>query len=88
VTFFLGWILLIAAGLLASLGVFFWALRTGQFSEQDRARFLPLSDEFPLPAVENPAKLSREVYALLFAAGIGVLAMLAAVLLVLMKVKG
>jgi hypothetical protein len=38
--------------------------------------------------VENPAKLSREVYALLFAAGIGVLAMLAAVLLVLMKVKG
>jgi nitrogen fixation-related uncharacterized protein len=88
VTFFLGWILLIAAGLLASLGVFFWALRTGQFSEQDRARFLPLSDEFPLPAVENPAKLCPEVYALLFAVGLGLLAMIGAIVLTLVKVKG
>jgi cbb3-type cytochrome oxidase maturation protein len=86
--FFLSWIVLIAVGLLASLGIFFWALRTGQFSDQERARYLPLSDGFPLPKVENPAKLSREVYALLLAIGIGVLAMIGTVLLTLMQVRG
>ena len=86
--FFLSWVVLIAAGLLISLGVFFWALRTGQFSDQERARFLPLGDGFPLPPVTNPAKLSREVYALLFAVGLGLLGMIAAVLLTLVKVRG
>ncbi len=86
--FLLSWVLLIAAGLLVSLGVFFWALRTGQFSDQERARFLPLNDGFSLPEVENPEKLSREVYALLFAAGLGLLALIAAVVLTLVKVKG
>ena len=86
--FFISWILLIAAGVLVSLGVFFWALRTGQFSDQERARFLPLVDGFPLPPVTNPAKLSREVYALLFAVGLGLLAMIGAVVLTLVKVKG
>ena len=86
--FLLSWVLLIAAGLLASLGVFFWGLRTGQFSDQDRARYLPLSDRFPLPKVENPSRFTREVYALLFAVGIGVLAMVVTVVLTLIKVKG
>jgi cbb3-type cytochrome oxidase maturation protein len=86
--FLLSWFFLIAAGLLISLGFFFWALRTGQFSDQERARFLPLSDGFLMPEVENPAKLSREVYALLFAVGLGLLAMIAAVVLTLVKVKG
>ncbi len=86
--FFLSWFLLIAAGLVISLGVFFWALRSGQFSDQERARYLPLADEFSTPLVESPAKLSKEVYALLFAIGLGILAMIAAVLLTLVKVKG
>ena len=33
-----------AIGLALSLGVFFWALKSGQFKEQQRARFLPLKD--------------------------------------------
>ena len=86
--FLLSWVLLIAAGLLISLGVFFWALRSGQFSDQERARYLPLGDGFPLPAVENPAKLSREVYALIFAEGLGLLAMIGVIVLTLVKVKG
>jgi cbb3-type cytochrome oxidase maturation protein len=86
--FFVSWVLLIAAGLLISLGVFFWALRSGQFSDQERARYLPLADGFPLPVVENPAKLSREVYALLFAVGLGLLAMIGAIVLTIVKVKG
>jgi len=38
--------------------------------------------------VENPAKLSREVYALIFAVGLGLLAMIGALVLTLVKVKG
>ena len=86
--FFLSWILLLAAGLLASMGVFFWALRSGQFSDQERARYLPLSDGLPLSRVENPAKLSREVYALLLVIGIGLLAMIGTITLTLIRVKG
>jgi len=86
--FFLSWILLLAAGLLASMGVFFWALRSGQFSDQERARYLPLSDGLPLSRVENPARLSREVYALLLVIGIGLLAMIGTITLTLIRVKG
>ena len=32
-------------GLVISLVVFFWALRHGQFKDQQRARFLALGDE-------------------------------------------
>jgi cbb3-type cytochrome oxidase maturation protein len=35
----------IGAGFVISLVVFFWALKRGQFKDQDRARFLPLEDE-------------------------------------------
>jgi len=86
--FLLSWILLIASGLVISLGVFFWALRNGQFSDQERARYLPLSDGFPLPPVDNPAKLSKEVYALLFTVGLGLVALIGVIVLTFVKVKG
>jgi cbb3-type cytochrome oxidase maturation protein len=86
--FYFAWIILVAAGLLASLGVFLWALRTGQFFDQERARYLPLSDPYPLPPVENPSKLSREVYALILVIGIGLLGMIVTIFLTLTRVKG
>ena len=40
-----------AAGFIISLVVFFWALNSGQFKDQQRARFLPLqNDRQSLPA--------------------------------------
>ncbi len=40
-----------AAGFVISLLVFFWALNSGQFKDQQRARFLPLHNELqPKPA--------------------------------------
>ena len=40
-----------AAGFIISLVVFFWALNSGQFKDQQRARFLPLqNDLLPMPA--------------------------------------
>jgi cbb3-type cytochrome oxidase maturation protein len=64
----------IAIGLSISLLVFFWALKTGQFSDQQRARFLPLRDE----PMERPLPVSRmrrfEIYGLFFLAAAGLAA--------------
>lgn len=43
----------IIVGIFISLLVFSWALRNGQFKDQDRARFLPLEDE----SVAGPVKM-------------------------------
>lgn len=70
----------ISIGLVVSLVIFFWALKTGQFQDQQRARFLPLRDDDSMP----PAKAKRahriEVYGLFFLATAG-LATSAAMLL-------
>ncbi len=44
-TYYLSWLLLMMVGLIASALLFIWALHTGQFSEQSRARYLPLAGE-------------------------------------------
>jgi cbb3-type cytochrome oxidase maturation protein len=86
--FYLEWIFLVVSGVGASLLVFFWGLKTGQFSDQGRARYLPLSGEAPGAPLENPGKLSAEVFALLFVLGLGAAGMLAAVVLTLAHLKG
>jgi cbb3-type cytochrome oxidase maturation protein len=69
----------IGIGFVISLVVFLWALKKGQFKDQDRARFLPLEDE-PEPAKVTVTKFNRiEGYALIFLAIAG-LAATAAVL--------
>ena len=50
--FFLAYMI---AGFIISLVVFFWALKRGQFRDQQRARFLPLENS---PA-EDPVKLTK-----------------------------
>ncbi len=76
--YYVPWILLIAASLAASLIGFLWALRNGQFSEQQRARYLPLREEPIPPAGSNSSRLSREAYFLLGLLGAGGLMMLVA----------
>jgi cbb3-type cytochrome oxidase maturation protein len=60
-----------AAGLMISLGVFFWALQAGQFNDQQRARYLPLKDlpDNPPQGKSGPGRL--EFYALWTLAGLG-----------------
>jgi len=86
--FYLGWILLTATGILSSIAVFIWALLTGQFSDQGRARYIPLAHGFPNPPVKNPSRLSAEVYVLLFVFVIGLLAMASSVVLTFVHMKG
>jgi cbb3-type cytochrome oxidase maturation protein len=70
----------IAIGLSISLLVFFWALKTGQFRDQQRARFLPLRDE-PDHGPVHSSRFGRwELCGLFFLALVG-LAMSASVLL-------
>ncbi len=55
--YYLPWLLLVTISLCAAFGGFFWGLRNGQFSDQQRARFLPLRDitHAPGPVQGNPA---------------------------------
>jgi cbb3-type cytochrome oxidase maturation protein len=70
----------IAIGLTISLVVFFWAVKNGQFKEQQRARYLPLRDA----SEDGPVKSTRlqrwEIYGL-FTLALAGLSMSAAVLL-------
>ncbi|MCG8332888.1 MAG: cbb3-type cytochrome oxidase assembly protein CcoS [Proteobacteria bacterium] len=59
--FFLTYIL---TGLIIGLLVFFWALKNGQFSDQQRARFLALEEDNQ--AVVTNSKRKYEVYVILF----------------------
>jgi hypothetical protein len=83
--FYVEWLLLTGAGLGVSIGLFVWALRTGQFAEQGRARYLPLSDAAPLPAAPVSSRLCSEVYMCLFIIGIWLCAMISTLFLI---VKG
>ena len=77
--YYFPWVVLMVVSLWVSLAAFFWALKHGQFSEQERARYLPLRGEISLSPIPRPSKPTREVYALL-----GVLCMGGAALLVVL----
>ena len=59
------WMSLVTISLWVSVAAFVWALRNGQFADQGRARYLPLSDGFRLPPVKHPPKLTAGAYVLL-----------------------
>jgi nitrogen fixation-related uncharacterized protein len=86
--FYLGWIVLTGTGVLASIGVFIWALRSGQFADQGRARYLPLSETDPLSAAAPSRRLPGAMVVLLFVIGVGLVAMLSPVILTLLRMKG
>ncbi len=77
--FYLEWLLLTGAGVGASIVLFIWALRSGQFAEQGRARYLPLSDAAPLSSAPVSSRLCAEVYMCLFIIGIWLCAMVSTV---------
>jgi cbb3-type cytochrome oxidase maturation protein len=60
------WLVLVVFSLTASLAAFFWGLKSGQFSDQKRARYLPLGDIRPQAVIKEPSKWTIEVYVLLF----------------------
>ncbi len=70
-TYLFPWIFLIFGSLLAGIGLFIWAYHSGQFSEQGRARYLPLRgmDLAPVHRGQiSPSKMPYELIALLASA--------------------
>ena len=81
--YYAGWLFLVGTSLTVSLVAFIWALRAGQFSDQERARYLPLGKDLlsePIPGVSR-AKRRAHTAALFFIAAIGFTAFAAALTL-------
>lgn len=74
-------------GLIISLVVFLWALRNGQFNDQQRARYLPLDDDTDLRPAKGSAMKRVEAYALIALACSGLLASGAVLLFSLLRVQ-
>ncbi len=55
-------------GLVISIVVFIWALKNGQFRDQQRARFLPLEDDQNHSTAGTSRTSRYEMYALFFLA--------------------
>lgn len=57
------WFILLIISVCAGLAAFAWGLRSGQFSDQARARFLPLAEDvLPGPA-SRPPRPTAQIYA-------------------------
>jgi cbb3-type cytochrome oxidase maturation protein len=81
--YYSGWLFLVGISLIVSVAAFIWALRAGQFSDQERARYLPLGKDLlsqPIPEVSR-AKRRVHAAALFFIAAIGFTAFAAALTL-------
>jgi len=61
----------ISIGLIISLAVFYWAIRAGQFTDQQRARFLPLQDDEDQPPTQTTRMNRIETYGLFILATLG-----------------
>ncbi len=71
-TYYPFWVLLIVVSLLASLGGFLWAYRHRQFTDQERARYLPLRGETASECSRTERRVSREVVAMAAVFGMGI----------------
>ena len=74
-----------AAGFIISLAVFFWALNSGQFKDQQRARFLPLQQDPPAQPAKIPRFARIQTYALLSLVGLCLASAAAVVIFSLIK---
>ena len=62
--FYQFWIVYATLGLLAAAVVFVWAVKSGQFADQDRARFIPLRDDPLIPHNPNASAFNPVVVGL------------------------
>ena len=79
--YLIGWITVIVLTLVVSFGGFFWALKSGQFGDQNRPRFFPLVDLPPFTDTPRPIGRIVELYALISGALFVVSALIAAIIL-------
>jgi len=60
----LPWFSLMAAALVAAVVLLVWGHKSGQFAEQERARYLPLADREEAPPERQRGGVAPEIYAM------------------------
>jgi len=63
--YYVGWLFLVGISLSVSLAAFIWALRAGQFSDQERARYLPLGKDLlsePIAPVSRAKRRANTIF--------------------------
>jgi cbb3-type cytochrome oxidase maturation protein len=60
--YYAGWLFLVVISLSVSLAAFIWGLRSGQFSDQDRARYLPLSRDLLTEPITAAPRRKQKVH--------------------------
>jgi len=78
----------IAIGFTITLIVFFWALKTGQFQDQQRARFLPLERDLASEGEGTSRWRQCEIYLLFFLACTGLVSSGAVLVFALISYSG
>ena len=73
------------SGFVISLVVLIWALRNGQFRDQQRARFLPLEEGLETEPVKESRIGKIEAYALIVVASLGLFGSAATLLFSILK---
>jgi len=87
--YFSVWMILVLLSLWAAMCAFIWALKSGQFADQSRARYLALSEDLPLTSAKAVSTRRRpELVALVAILVIGFAAILATIVLSLCRMKG
>ncbi len=83
-----GWSLLVILSLWASALAFWWGLRSGQFAEPERSRYLPLPEDLPAPPAEMPASRTGINRALIVIVILALACMAMPVALMLWRTRG
>jgi len=76
-------LLYVFGGLAVCAVVFYWAVASGQFQEQDRARYLPLSGEAPRPPTASTARWPKSMILTVLLIASALLLQIASVLVML-----
>ncbi|MGC8494568.1 MAG: hypothetical protein ACP5SH_22830 [Syntrophobacteraceae bacterium] len=82
---YMTWIGITSLSVLVSVAVFIVSVKSGQFANQERARFLPLSEEHFAPLPAPPAKSRAQRFALLVILALGVSVIVSPFLVLLFK---
>jgi nitrogen fixation-related uncharacterized protein len=85
---YLAWSGLVFISLCVSMAAFLWGFRSGQFSDQERARYLPFSEELPRPAARSVSKSFWNTLALLGIVAIVLLCLAAPLVILYYRSKG
>jgi cbb3-type cytochrome oxidase maturation protein len=79
--------MLVVISLGAGLAAFVWGVRSGQFANQDRARYLPLADGLPPRPILSSSRSGAQ-YGMMAVLIIGAIVLMAPIVMILYRLRG